>query len=78
MPCVIVLDRRGDLHAATISEHASPRIEARKLIKNLGLDDTPGEVFAYGYVEETDDPGAARIIGRTKVALGQFKMTDPT
>lgn len=77
MPCVIVLDGHGDLHAATVSKHCRLEHEAKKLVRDLGLDDTPGEVFAYGYVEETDDPGAARIIGRGKDAIGQFTLTHP-
>lgn len=77
MPCIVVLDRHGDLHAATVSKHANLKRAAVKLVKDLGLDDSPGEVFAYGYVEETDDPGAARIIGRGKDCLGQFTLTHP-
>lgn len=77
MPCVIVLDRHGDLHAAAVTKHCRLVLEAKKLVTDLGLDDSPGEVFAYAYVEETDDPGAARIIGRGKTAIGQFRMNDP-
>lgn len=57
-----------------MNKNGSALKAAQELVKSLGLDDTPGEVFAYTFVPETDDPGAARIIGRGKTVLGQFRL----
>lgn len=77
MSCVVILDGHGDYHAAQLGEHESISKAARELVRDLGLDDQPNEVFAYTRVEETDDPGAARLMARGKTVIGQFRMEDP-
>lgn len=72
MKCVVVLDRFGDYHAAQCRGLALDAAE--KLVKDLGLDDLPGEVFHYTIVE-TDDPGAARLLARGQTVVGSFKVS---
>lgn len=70
--CVVVLDRYGAYHAGICTTTA---LEAAKaLVKELGLDDVPGEVFIYTVIHDCDDPGKARFIARGQTALGMFRM----
>jgi hypothetical protein len=69
--CVVVLDRFGDYHA-TVSR-GNHVANAQKMVKDLGLDDLPGEVFHYTVVE-TDDPRKARILARGAIVRGSFRM----
>lgn len=72
--CVVVLDGHGSLHASVINGQ-TPRAAARHLVKQY-LPYESREVFHYTVVENCDDPGAARLLGRGKTALGQFRMED--
>lgn len=72
MACVVVLDGDGIYHAETLGEYDIPSTAAKELVDRLGLDDRPGEVFHFTVVDETDDPGKARLLGRGKDCLGTF------
>lgn len=71
--CVVVLDGHGDLHAAVMREFQTARNAAHELVKNT-IPWDPQEWFQYGVVENCDDPGKARLLGRGKTAQGQFRM----
>lgn len=73
--CVVVLDGHGDLHAAVMRSGQTAKNAARHLVKQY-IPYKSREVFHYAVVENCDDPGAARLLGRGKTALGQFRMED--
>jgi hypothetical protein len=73
--CVVVVDRFGDVHAKQL-EGGDVLAEAKALVETLGLADRPSEVFSYGIVTGTDDPGLARLQARSATACGSFFARD--
>lgn len=74
MSCIVVLDGRGDIYAKEMTKGQLALNAAKALVEYFSLDDRPGDWIHYTVVEETDDPGAARILGRGKTVMGSFQV----